>query len=122
MPVNAYRNVLLRFPGLSVSDQLGVFQELDLPLLAIVHDGRNLVEGWVEVRATDAHEFNAVTAAIFNYHRRLRPDRHAMRPDAWARLPGATRSDGLTEPVLQRLLFLTIGPNPFPIRFAPSIA
>lgn len=93
--VTAYRFALVESDDLPVERQLAIYQELELPIAALVHSGGRSLHAVVRVDAPDFKEYQARVDFLYAVCRKngLSVDRKNRNPSRLSRLPGATRND-----------------------------
>ncbi len=93
--VTALRFALVESDDLSIERQLAIYQQLELPIAAMVHSGGRSLHAIVRVDAPDFKEYQTRVDFLYAVCRKngLSVDRKNRNPSRLSRLPGATRND-----------------------------
>ena len=108
--VTAFRFALVEIDTVPIDLQIGLFARLALPISAIIHSGGKSIHAWIRLDANNADEYRAAVSALLVLLARFGVDGKNKNPSRLSRLPGVTRTIGMTDDGMQDLLFL----NPHP--------
>ena len=94
--VSAFRHALVESDEGTVENQLRIIEALGLPIAAVVHSGGRSMHAVVKVQASNAEEYRARVATLYEICDRagLAVDRQNRNPSRLSRLPGAQRGEG----------------------------
>lgn len=104
--VTAYRHALVECDDMPIDRQYALYQQLELPIAALVHSGGKSLHAIVRVDAPDYKEYQKRVDFLYDVCKRngLVIDRKNRNPSRLSRLPGATRNGNP-----QRLVATNIG-------------
>lgn len=108
--VTAYRFALVEIDCIPIDFQLALFAKLALPISALIHSAGKSIHAWVRVEAANADEYRAAVSKLLALLARFGVDGKNKNPSRLSRLPGVTRTIGMTGEGIQDLLYL----NPHP--------
>ena len=106
--VTAFRYALIESDTMRIDEQIARYQELNLPIAAMVKSGGKSVHAIVHVDAANFKEYRSRVETLYDYCARhgVVVDEQNKNPSRLSRMPGVTRNGNL-----QELIATNIGPR-----------
>jgi len=93
--VTAFRYALVESDVMTIDQQRGVYEQLELPIAALVHSGNKSLHAIVRIDAADIDEYRKRVDFLYKVCKKngLEIDRQNRNPSRLSRLPGFERND-----------------------------
>ena len=104
--VVAFRYALVESDDMPINDQIAKYEQLQLPIAAMVYSGKKSVHAIVKIEAKDLSEYQQRVNYLYDFLEKhgVKVDRQNRNPSRLSRMPGITRNG-----VLQKLRGVNIG-------------
>lgn len=104
--VTSYRFALVESDDMPINEQIAKYEQLQLPIAAMVFSGKKSVHAIVRIDARDAKEYADRVAYLYSYLEKngVKVDRNNRNASRLSRMPGVTRGG-----VVQKLRGVNIG-------------
>lgn len=92
--VSAYRYALVESDKVPVEQQRGIYEQLELPIAALVHSGNKSLHAIVRIEAADKREYSDRVDLLYKVCEKngLVIDRQNKNPSRYSRMPGVLRN------------------------------
>lgn len=104
--VTAWAFMLLESDVIPAETMMALFQNLKLPIAAVIKSGGKSVHGWVKLNSADETEYAAMVLKVVNILKPFGLDASNKNPSRLSRLPSARRQIQNSGDGLQSLLYL----------------